>query len=419
MKSNSQILIFATFVFFAGAARGEDWPQFRGPTGQGISSEVGLPIEWSATTNVAWKQAIPGTGWSSPVVVGRRIYLTTAVQPAKGPAGDLSLEALCLDAETGKVLWQQAAIELKKADVTRVHSKNSHASASPLIHDGRLYVHFGPEGTACLDLSGKVLWRNTSLKYAAVHGNGGSPIAVHDLIVFSCDGMDQRMVVALESATGKVRWKTPRTGNCVRRFSFSTPLLLSANGREQIISSGSDVVSALEPETGKEIWRVRYTGYSVVPRPVFGQGLVFVCTGFDAPGLVVIRPDGQGDVTATKVAWKATKGASLTPSPLLLDDKLFMIADNGVASCFDAKTGHVNWQERIGGNYSASPILAEGRIYCVSEDGICTVLRAGQKFEKLARNKLDERTLASPAAADGALFIRTEKNLYRIAGQAR
>jgi outer membrane protein assembly factor BamB len=401
-----------TVLLFALPARGEDWPEFRGPTAQGTYPGR-LPTEWSSSRNVAWKQPIPGKGWSSPVVVAGRVYLTTAVPTAGGK--DLALQALCLDAGTGQTVWQQEVFHEDGKMAPPVHGKNSHASPTPLVHDGRLYVHFGHMGTACLEAdTGRVVWRNDQIKYKPVHGNGGSPLVVDNLLVFSCDGSDQRFVVALDRGDGKVVWKTERDVPAGKGFSFGTPLLITVNGRRQIISTGSNVVSALDPADGKEIWRVRYNGYSVIPRPAFGHGLVFLSSGFDAPVLLAIRPDGSGDVTDTHVAWSSRKNAPLTPSPLLVDDDLYVLSDRGVLSCLDARTGRVYWQERLAGNFSASPLAADGKVYAQSEEGVGYVVRAGHQFEQLARNDIGERSLASCAAADGALFLRTDKHLYRI-----
>ena len=392
--------------------RGEDWPQFRGPTGQGLVAKGELPTTWGKDKNIAWKQAIPGKGWSSPVVAGGRVYLTTAV-PVKGSEA-LSLESLCLDAANGAILWEKEVFRQDGRKSPRIHSKNSHASPTPLVREGRLFVHFGHQGTACLDLKGEVLWKNTSLHYAPVHGNGGSPILVEDLLVFSCDGGDSRFVVALNVADGKVRWKTNRTTPVGKTFSFGTPLLIEVNGRKQIISPGSNVVTAYDPANGKEIWRVRYSGYSVIPRPVYGHGLLFICTGYDRPGLLAIRADGKGDVTDTHVVWKTNKAAPHAPSPLLIGDELYTVSDGGQVCCRDARTGEIHWQERLGGNYSASPLFAGGKLYFQSEQGTGVVVRAGKEFKVVANNVLGERSLASPAAAGGALFVRTEKHLYRI-----
>jgi outer membrane protein assembly factor BamB len=396
---------------FAQLALAEDWPEFRGPTGQGLVTKGKLPTTWNQVKNVAWKQEILGKGWSSPVVSGGRVYLTTAVP---GDGGDQSLRALCLDAAKGNILWDTEVFLQDGAKAPNIHSKNSHASPTPLVRDGKLFVHFGHQGTACLDLDGKVLWRNTSLRYAPVHGNGGSPILVEDMLVFSCDGGDERFVVALNTADGSVRWKTPRTVEATKGFSFHTPLLIDVAGRKQIISAGSNVVSAYDPVDGKEIWRVRYDGYSVIPRPVYGHGLVFVCTGYERPSLLAIRADGKGDLTDTHVVWKTSKAVPHSPSLLLTGKELYMVSDGGVASCLDAATGAVHWQQRLGGNYSASPLLADGKIYFQSEQGTTVILQAGKQFKLLAKNALDERSLATPAAADGALFIRTEDHLYRI-----
>ncbi len=391
-------------------SRAEDWPQFRGPTGQGLAGAAKLPVEWGPAKNVAWKQAIPGSGWSSPVVAGGKVYLTTAVEAG----GEISLRALCLDAAGGKILWDVEVFR-HGAAAPAIHQKNSHASPTPIVADGRVYVHFGHQGTACLDLAGKVAWRNRDLRYTPVHGNGGSPALVDDLLVFSADGATVRQVVALGAATGRLRWKTPRAGDPQKPFSFSTPLVITVGGKKQLISPGSDMVGAYDPATGKEIWRVRYEGYSVIPRPVFGHGLVYLATGYNAPSLLAIRPGGSGDVTDTHVAWRLRKGAPHAPSPLLVGDELYLVSDAGLGSCADAKTGKVHWQRRIPGNgFSASPIAGGGHVYFLSEDGVATVLRAGRKFEQVARNEIGERTLASLSAADGALFLRTVGHLYRI-----
>lgn len=394
-----------------------DWNQFRGPAGDGISPDTGLAVEWGPEKNVVWKQPVPGRGWSSPVASGGRVYLTTAVPVEGSPTKDVSLRTLCLEAADGKTVWDTEVFAQDGKTSPRIQSKNSHASPTPLLCDGKLYVHFGHQGTACLGLDGKVLWSNRSLTYEPVHGNGGSPICVDDLLIFSADGRDKPFVAALDRATGEVRWKVPRSWKSSSRFSFSTPTLIEVAGRKQVVSPGSDGVAAYDPADGKEIWRVRYQGYSVIPKPLYGHGLVYVCTGYSLASLLAIRPDGTGDVTATHVAWKARKAVPYTPSPLLVGDELYMVSDNGAASCLDARTGKVHWQERIGGAYSASPVYAAGRIYFLSESGLGTVIKAGTAFEVVAKNALDERALASYAAADGALFVRTEHNLYRV--QAR
>ena len=328
----------------------------------------------------------------------------------------MSLRALCLDAAKGDILWNKEVF-VQGAKAPPIHAKNSHASPTPLVRDNRLYVHFGHQGTACLDLDGKLIWQNTDLKYAPVHGNGGSPVLVDDALIFGCDGAENPFLTALDKNSGKVLWKTDRKLGDRQTFSFSTPLVITVKGKKQVVSPASGGVAAYDPADGKEIWRVTYTGYSLIPRPAFAAGLVIVTTGYDNPQVLAIRPDGEGDVTKTHVAWTHKKNAPHTPSPLVVGDELYLVSDGGMASCLDAKTGEVHWQERLGGHFSASPIAADGKIYVQSEEGVGVVFKAGKRFEIVAKNDLGEHSLASYAAADGALFIRTEKHVYRIQGK--
>lgn len=406
-------------LYLSGAAMAwsaEEWPQFRGPTGQGHAAATGLPVEWGPQTNVAWRQEIPGSGWSSPVVSGGKIFVTSAI-PAEDREQVLFLSALCVDAADGAILWRSDVFEQDLTSSPNIHGKNSHASPTPIVSGGRLYVHFGHQGTACLDSQGKVLWRNREVQYAPVHGNGGSPVLVDGKLIFSCDGASDPFVVALDARDGHVVWRTQRDTQAARMFSFSTPLVIEVDGARQVVSPGSDVVCAYDPADGREIWRVRYSGYSVIPRPVYAGGLVLVCTGYDSPGLLAIRPDGKGDVTDTHVAWSFKRGVPHCPSLLAVGQELYMVSDRGAATCLDLASGEVHWQQRVGGNFSASPLYAQGRIYLQSEDGEGIVLAAGRKFEVLQRNPLGERTLASYAVADGALLVRSEKHLYRFQQQ--
>ena len=389
-----------------------DWPEFRGLTGQGHSPATDVPIRWSATENVAWKAAIPGGGWSSPVLVNGRVYLTSAISAAG--VKDLKLTAICLDARDGKLLWSTNVFSPE--DGSSLHRKNSYASPTPLVRGGRLYVHFGHLGTACLDLNGQVLWRQTSITYPSMHGNGGSPLLAGDRLIFSCDGITNPAVVALDRHTGKVQWKTPRDNDSVpKKFSFSTPLLITNAGREELISPGAGATYAYDPTTGRPLWQVGTgTGFSVVPRPVFAHGLLFVNTDYDFPKLFAIRPGGEGDVTSTHLAWQTGRGAPSTPSALVVGSELYFVSDAGIATCADAKTGQVHWNERLGGGFSASPVFAAGHIYFQNEEGVGYVLKAGKTFEQIAKNELGERTLASYAVDDGTLFIRSAEHLFRI-----
>lgn len=403
------ILLSLTFLCVTPVVA-QDWPDFRGPERNGIVKGMVLPTEWGPKKNLVWKAPIPGTAWSSPCIVKGRIYLTNAV-----PKGDdHSLRALCIDARNGKVLWDEEVFLQDGDKAPNIHRKNSHASPTPLVEHALLYVHFGHQGTACLDLNGKVVWKNNDYRYAPVHGNGGTPIIVDDALIFSCDGRSNPFIVALNRKTGKELWKTPRNTDAARKFSFTTPQLITVKGQKQIISPGSNRVCAYDPKTGKKIWHATYNGYSVIPRPVYGHGLVFICTGYNRPSLLAIRPTGTGDVTKTHIAWTYERGVPHTASLLLVGEELYMVSDRGIATCLDAKTGTVHWTQRLNGSYSASPIYNNGNIYFVSENGLGTVIKAGKKFEQVAKNDLEERTLASYAAADGALFIRTAEHLYRF-----
>ena len=405
-------LAAALFVLIAAAADGLDWPEFRGPTGQGLSLAKDVPIRWSGSENVVWKTPISGSGWSSPVLSDGRIYLTTAKPSASGKG--LSLVALSMEAGSGKILWETEAFAPE--DGASMHRKNGYASPTPIVTADRLYVHFGHLGTACMDLHGVVLWRQNSVNYPPVHGNGGSPVLAGDNLIFSCDGAKDPVVIALDKRTGDIRWKTPRNNAAVpKKFSFSTPLLISHEGWSELISPGSGGTYAYDPLTGKELWRVSNVGgFSVVPRPVFSHGLLFVNTDYDFPKLYAIRPGGRGDVTETHLAWQTGRGAPSTPSALVAGDELYFVSDAGIATCADAKTGRVHWNERLGGGFSASPVYASGHVYFQNEEGMTYVLKAGKVFEVTAKNELGERTLASAAVDDGTLFIRGAEHLFRI-----
>jgi len=394
----------------AGPAPGGEWPQFRGPAADGHAPGP-LPIAWSESDNVVWKTPLAGLGWSSPVIRGDRVYLTTATETE----GDgRSLRLVCLDARTGAVAWDR---ELFTQDgPVRIHPKNSHASPTPLVTGDRIVAHFGPHGTACVSPAGDVLWKRT-LAYAPQHGNGGSPALAGDVLVICCDGSDEQFVVGLDLGSGDIRWRTERDTDPVKGFSFATPLVTTVAGAQQAICPGSDAVFAYEPATGREIWRVDYPGgYSVIPRPVHAAGLVFVGSGYDKPVLYAIDPTGRGNVTATHVRWKLDRGAPHTPSVLVVGDDLYCVSDNGVATCLDATTGAEVWRERLGGNFSASPLHAGGIVYFQNESGEAILVKAVRTFTEVARNRIGDgaRSFASYAVDGSAIVLRTESAVYRI-----
>ena len=389
------------------AAQQGDWPEFRGPTGQGHSSERGLPLDWSESRNIIWKTGLGGRGWSSPVIASGRVWITTAIQE---PAG-ASLRALAFDFDSGAQVANVEVFRLRNSNLK--NPKNSHASPTPIADGDRVYVHFGGDGTAAIDAgSGAVVWK-AQFPYASQHGSGGSPALYQDLLIFSADGHYEAFVIALDKRTGKVRWKTERRKPFDQ--AYTTPLVIRVDGRDQLISVGAYRAVSYDPLTGKELWFVRYEdGFSNVPRPVFGHGLVYIATGFQQPAIIAVRPGGSGDVTGSHIAWSMARGAPFTPSPLIVGDELYIINDLGVLTCVDAKTGKLHWQQRIGGNHSASPLFADGRIYFLSEEGVAAVIAPGKTFQKLATSELDGATLASMAVSRGSIFIRSLTHLYRI-----
>jgi outer membrane protein assembly factor BamB len=410
---------FALALAVAAPAYAQEWPQFRGPEGQGHSAEQSLPLDWSETKNVVWKTRVPGLGWSSPVVSGGRVWLTSATPPHPAESArwgprtgdrDISLRVMAYDVETGR---EAVNVEVFKVRSRRdINPKNSWASPTPIVDGDRVYVHFGAEGTAALTTAGQIVWKK-QFPYESQHGAGGSPVLHGDLLILSCDGSDAAFVVALEKQTGKVKWRRDRRYPADQ--AYSTPLIIRVGDRDQLISVGAFRAAAYEPATGREIWRVSYAdGFSNVPRPVHAHGLVFIATGFQQPSLIAVRPDGTGDVTKTHVAWTLKRGAPLTPSPLVVGDELYVVNDGGIATCLDARSGAILWQMRLGGTYSASPTFAAGRIYLPAEEGTTTVIVPGRQFGRLASNTLDGALLASPAVSKGSIFIRSDSNLYRI-----
>ncbi|MBM4036775.1 MAG: serine/threonine protein kinase [Planctomycetes bacterium] len=409
------------------AAAGEDWPQFRGPGGDGLSRSANPPLDWSESKNIAWKAAVPGRGRSSPVLLGGRIWLTTAVEQGvvrKRIAGEdmaaadhVALGAACLDRATGKLLWHVTIFDLPKP--APVHWLNSWATPTPVVEPGRLYCDFGAMGTACLDAeTGKPLWTQ---RFPIDHmvGPGSSPLLYRDLLVLVRDGCEQQYVIALDKKTGETAWKAPRPpidSPAHMRKAYSTPLLIEAGGATQMVAVGARWAVSYDPATGKELWRVRHgNGWSLAPRPVAGNGLVCICTGAMVPQLWAIRLDGQGDVTKSHVAWKfAEVPFPLMSSPILVGKELYSANDEGVVLCLDALTGQTLWRTRLGGPAMAAPVHAAGRVYFWTRDGKGIVFKAGRQLDKLAESQLDGTVVASPAIVADAIYLRTDTHLYRI-----
>ena len=395
----------------------QDWPQFRGPAGDGHSPATDLPTQWGEDKNVVWKSALPGRGWSSPTLVGDRIYLTAAVATGNDQdalKADRSLRTLCINARFGDIVWNTEIFLQNGADAPKIHKKNSHASATPIVEGDRVYVHFGHMGTACLDLDGGIVWSTQELTYRPVHGNGGCPVLVDDKLVFSCDGGDAPFMAALDKYTGKLAWKTPRETDANKKFAFSTPGVFDIDGERQILSPSVNALRAYRPSDGTQLWHASYEGYSTIPKPIMAHGLVYVVTGYNRSSVFALKPGGSGDIT-DQIEWTIDKRAPHTPSLLVIGDEVYMVSDSGIATCADAKTGEIHWQERCGGKaFSASPIYADGHIYLQDEYGKSIVLRPGKTFSVAAENQLDGRYLSSYGVTTGALFIRSDTHLYRI-----
>jgi outer membrane protein assembly factor BamB len=396
------------------------WPQFRGPDGNGVSPASGVPLTWSETQNVRWKTSIHGRAWSSPVVFGSQVWLTTATADGK------ELFAVAVDKDTGRIVH-----DLKLFDVAGpqyAHPFNSYASPTPVIEDGRVYVTFGSPGTAAIETAtGKVVWTRRDLECNHFRGAGSSPVLFRDLLLMHFDGSDVQYVVALDKRTGKTVWKTDRSidfqdveNGKVKadgdfRKAFSTPIVITVNGAPVLVSPGSQAIYGYDPLTGRELWRIiERSDFSASNRPVAGHGLVFYSTGFNRGQVLAIRPDGRGDVSATHVAWRNPRSAPQKPSLLLSGDLLFMVNDSGIVTCLEAKNGEEVWHARIPDSYSASPILADGRVYFFSEDGNATVIEPARTFTVLAQNSLEDGFMASPAIDGRAFYLRTRSHLYRI-----
>jgi outer membrane protein assembly factor BamB len=398
------VLVLLSMLLFG------DWPQFRGPNSDGHSAEPKTPLEWSDTHNVAWKVSVPGLGWSSPAISDGKVFLTTAV-----PQGDgLSLRVLALDAANGNTLWDREIRTVESAPA--IHTKNSHASPTPVVREGAVFVHFGALGMVRLSADdGAVHWMNSELEYSPLHGSGGSPVLHDGRLVVACDGTSNPYVAAIDAKTGKVIWKTRRSVAARISHSFVTAAVTVVDGSAQVLAPGPDHLAIYDLETGVEVCKVRAPGWSVVPQPAIGHGMVFYNHDYDNPELMAVRLGGRGDVTDSHVVWRINRGAPGTPSPLLVGDELYFVSDNGIASCVDAKTGHRHWMERLGGNFSASPVFANGRILFLSETGEATWVSLGKEFAILGRNQVPGRTFATPAFSDGAMYLRTDETLYKFA----
>lgn len=394
-----------------------DWNQFRGPHADGTSQATGLPTTWSEKENIVWKTPVHGRAWSSPVVWKDQVWVTTSTKDGK------ELGVVCVDFNTGKILHDKKIFDVEKPQY--IDPSNSHASSTPIIEEGRIYVHYGAYGTACLDTkTAKVLWERRDYPCNHWRGAGSSPIIYQNLLILQYDGYDYQYIVTLDKETGKEVWKKDRdidygTKNGDFKKAFATPRVIEYEGRVQLISPAAKATISYNPLTGDEYWKFYYPQHSAANRPLFDGEKIYVGTGFGKAHLYAVNPGGNGNVTDSHVKWIEQKGIPSKPSQLLIDGLLYMIDDKGIATCLDAETGDEVWKERMDrSSFSASPIYANGKIYAPDREGVTRVFKPGKEYKELASNKLDEGCVASLAVAGKSLILRTEHFLYRIEDQS-
>jgi hypothetical protein len=433
LKPNGCLSLLALAVSaLGGPGARADWPEFRGPRGDGHAAgadatpPAGLPLHWSETNNVKWKTEIPHRGWSTPVVLGGQIWLTTATEEGH------DFFAIGVDSESGQVRFNEKLFHWDTPEpLGNGASMNCYATPSPVIEPGRVYVHFGRFGTACLDTAtGKTIWKREDIQCRHYRGPASSLVLFENLLILTMDGVDVQYHVALDKRTGEAVWKTNRSvawndehvpGQMAKdgdlRKAHSTPLIVTTGGKPQMLSPGAKAAYGYDPRTGRELWKVQYADWSVAPRPLFDRGLAFIVTGLVKTELWAVKTDGAGDVTDTGVVWKLKTRIGKYASPLLVDGLIYTAAEESFVTCVEAATGQVVWTERMGGKYAASPVYADGRLYFFSQQGTTTVLKPGRTFIPLATNTLANGFMASPAVSGKAFFLRTKTHLYRIQSQ--
>ena len=393
----------------------EQWSQFRGHYGNGIIKSTSAPINWSDNTNIDWKTPIHDRGWSSPVIWNDQIWMTTATKKGN------KMYAICVNKLSGKIEHDIHVFDVKSPQA--ITNENTYASPTPVVEEGRVYVHFGTYGTACISTKdGQILWKRRDLNCDHEIGAGpaSSPFIYNNFLIFNVDGRDVQYVIALNKETGQTAWKTNRSVDFSdvqvnQRKAYGTPFIIPRGNSNQMVSIGAKGVYSYDPENGKELWKAEHRGWSIAPRPVYGEGLVFTMIDRDRPEMWAIKPNGSGDITETHIEWKETKRMPPRASPIIIKGLLFVVDRNGYISCIEAKTGKSIWQKRMKGRFSASPILANNLIYFFNEDTVCTIIKPTRELVIVAENKLSsDKLMATPAFDENSIYIRTENNLYKI-----
>lgn len=391
----------------------DNWMRFRGSNGQGVSDETNLPINWSSTENVVWKTPIPGNAWSSPIVYGEHVFLTTTTDEGK------ACHVICVNRKNGDIRWNK---EVHRQELRAKRVQNSYATPTPTTDGRQVYCVFSDGTVVAVDFQGELVWTNSDVQFHSLHGLGASPLLAGDQLIMPFDGSsaedkqvgwkipwENAVVLSLDTATGEVRWKGSRG---MSRVGHVTPILIDSSN--QVVSAGGDRVQGHDVNTGDQIWSIYSQGEGVTPSPVLGDGLIFTSSGFEEPTIRAIRTGGVGDVTETHIAWEQSKGVPALPSLLYVSPYLYSITRDNILHCIEATSGDIVWLKRLGGAYSASPVYADGRIYILSEEGVTFVLRPGAKYDEIARNTIDEKCMASMAVSQGQFFIRSAENLYCI-----
>ena len=406
-------LCFACWLTTCDSAWGENWMRFRGPTGQGISSETKLPVTWSATKNIKWKTSLPGKGWSSPIVFEDHVFLTASTEEG------VSCRVICINRKDGSIAW---TTEVHRQKPGPMRKQNSYATPTPVTDGKHVYSVFYDGTVTAVDFSGKLVWKNSEVKFFSLHGLGASPILANGQVIMPFDGSsreetelgwkipwEKAVVLSLDAGNGSVRWKGTRGKS---RVGHVTPILV--NNGSQLVSAGGDRVQGFDPTTGRRIWSVYSQGEGVTPSPVVGDGLIYTSSGFEAPTLRAIRLGGKGDITKTHIAWEQKRGVAALSSLLYIKPYLYSISRDNILHCLEASSGEIVWMQRLSGVHWASPVYADGRIYILSEEGVTLVLRPGAKYDEVARNDISVTCLASMAVSQGNFYIRSDQDLYCI-----
>lgn len=435
------ILLLFVLVGSVDASAGpknSNWSQWRGSDGTGVSSETNLPAEWSSSKNIKWKTPLSGSGNSSPIVWNNRVFLTAEIEgevvpgaqavkhiidgqefkhpDAVGADRQHTFKVICLDRDTGKLLWEQTAYEGTVYDDR--HRKSSHASPTPATDGQYVFAYFGTEGLYCYDFSGKQIWKTSPGPIATLGmGTATSPVLFENLVILQCDedNGEKSFIVAYEKKSGKEIWRVPRKVQA----SWTTPLIVRTPQRAELITSGNELIISYDPKTGKEWWRTKGHGSNAIASPLVGHGMVFISAGFPLKRTIAIKLGATGELDSldANIVWRYNKGSAYVPSPILVGDHFYLITDRGILTCLDAKSGKVIYEGGrlpIPATFTASPVAVDGKILMISEDGDTFVIKAGPQHEVLATNSIDEPVFASPAISNGMIFIRGEKHLYCI-----